>query len=87
MLRQQVKPDHRVHGIVEGKNWVPNGTRSPVIKAFGPLLNMGSNSYSRLFQNALAHQSTYIRGIGRFRQAHPKLSGVSSHLTLHLQIS
>lgn len=25
MLRQQMKPDHRVHGIVQGKNWSPNG--------------------------------------------------------------
>ena len=24
-LRQQIKPDERVHGIMEGKNWVPNG--------------------------------------------------------------
>lgn len=23
-LRQQIKPDHRVHGVVEGKNWQPN---------------------------------------------------------------
>lgn len=25
VLRQQIKPDHRVHGIIEGKNWTPNG--------------------------------------------------------------
>lgn len=25
VLRQQIKPDHRVHGTVEGKNWQPNG--------------------------------------------------------------
>jgi amidohydrolase len=24
VLRQQIKPDHRVHGIVEGKDWAPN---------------------------------------------------------------
>lgn len=24
MLRQQMKPDHRVHGVVQGKDWVPN---------------------------------------------------------------
>ncbi|KAF9651736.1 hypothetical protein BDM02DRAFT_3154125 [Thelephora ganbajun] len=24
VLRQQMKPDHRVHGIVEGKDWAPN---------------------------------------------------------------
>ncbi|KAF8159514.1 hypothetical protein B0H34DRAFT_782235 [Crassisporium funariophilum] len=24
MLRQQMKPDHRVHGIVQGKDWQPN---------------------------------------------------------------
>lgn len=24
VLRQQIKPDSRVHGIVEGKNWAPN---------------------------------------------------------------
>lgn len=25
VLRQQVRPDHRVHGVVYGKNWVANG--------------------------------------------------------------
>ena len=25
VLRQQMKPDHRVHGVVHGKNWQPNG--------------------------------------------------------------
>lgn len=25
MLRQQIKPTHRVHGIVSGKDWAPNG--------------------------------------------------------------
>jgi metal-dependent amidase/aminoacylase/carboxypeptidase family protein len=24
VLRQQIKPTHRVHGIVEGKEWAPN---------------------------------------------------------------
>lgn len=24
-LRQQIKPDHRVHGVVHGKHWQPNG--------------------------------------------------------------
>ena len=24
-LRQQMKPDCRVHGIIHGKNWHPNG--------------------------------------------------------------
>lgn len=24
-LRQQLKTTHRVHGIIEGKDWVPNG--------------------------------------------------------------
>jgi len=24
VLRQQIKPDHRVHGIIEGKNWAAN---------------------------------------------------------------
>ncbi|KZW01186.1 hypothetical protein EXIGLDRAFT_666461 [Exidia glandulosa HHB12029] len=24
VLRQQIKPDHRIHGIIEGKNWAPN---------------------------------------------------------------
>lgn len=26
VLRQQIKPTHRVHGIVEGKNWSPGGS-------------------------------------------------------------
>lgn len=26
VLRQQIKPDHRVHGIVSGKDWAPNST-------------------------------------------------------------
>ena len=25
VLRQQIKPDHRVHGIVVGREWTPNG--------------------------------------------------------------
>ena len=25
-LRQQIKPTHRVHGIIEGRNWASNGT-------------------------------------------------------------
>ena len=25
VLRQQIKPDHRVHGILEGREWAPNG--------------------------------------------------------------
>ncbi|KAF9454268.1 amidohydrolase [Macrolepiota fuliginosa MF-IS2] len=24
VLRQQMKPDHRVHGVIQGTNWVPN---------------------------------------------------------------
>lgn len=24
VLRQQIKPDHRVHGVIEGKDWAPN---------------------------------------------------------------
>jgi hypothetical protein len=24
VLRQQMKPDHRVHGALQGVNWVPN---------------------------------------------------------------
>lgn len=24
ILRQQIKPDHRVHGVVDGKDWAPN---------------------------------------------------------------
>ena len=24
-LRQQIKPDHRVNGIVVGRDWAPNG--------------------------------------------------------------
>jgi metal-dependent amidase/aminoacylase/carboxypeptidase family protein len=27
-LRQQIRPDERVHGIMEGKNWVPNSVFS-----------------------------------------------------------
>jgi hypothetical protein len=26
VLRQQVKPTHRIHGIFMGKDWAPNGT-------------------------------------------------------------
>jgi hypothetical protein len=29
-LRQQIKPDHRVHGVVHGKNWQPNGKISHI---------------------------------------------------------
>lgn len=35
MLRQQIKPDHRVHGIIEGNNWLANGTQAPSYHALG----------------------------------------------------
>ena len=25
VLRQQIRPECRVHGIIEGRNWEPNG--------------------------------------------------------------
>ena len=28
VLRQQMRPDQRVHGIVEGKDWAPNSKLS-----------------------------------------------------------
>lgn len=28
MLRQQIRPDHRVHGVVEGKHWQANGNNT-----------------------------------------------------------
>jgi len=39
MLRQQMKPDHRVHGVVEGKNWAANGVcsfeiRNDIVRRF-----------------------------------------------------
>jgi metal-dependent amidase/aminoacylase/carboxypeptidase family protein len=37
-LRQQLRPDERVHGIVEGKNWVPNGAFGD-LSILNPLLN------------------------------------------------
>ena len=27
VLRQQLHPTHRVHGIIEGKDWAPNSTQ------------------------------------------------------------
>ena len=30
VLRQQLKPSHRVHGIFEGKDWAPNSTCFPL---------------------------------------------------------
>ena len=27
MLRQQIKPSHRVHGTLKGKDWAANGAR------------------------------------------------------------
>jgi hypothetical protein len=30
LLRQQIKPTHRVHGIFEGKDWAPN-SKTPTI--------------------------------------------------------
>ena len=45
-LRQQIKPDHRVHGVIEGKDWAPNGTRD-IIEARGFLCKLISPlSYS-----------------------------------------
>ena len=38
-LRQQLKPDERVHGIMEGKNWAPNGV-------FWGCLELGISTYS-----------------------------------------
>ena len=38
-LRQQIRPDERVHGIMEGKNWAPNGV-------FGGFLELRSSTYS-----------------------------------------
>jgi metal-dependent amidase/aminoacylase/carboxypeptidase family protein len=28
VLRQQVKPTHRIHGIISGRDWAPNGMSS-----------------------------------------------------------
>lgn len=34
-MRQQIKPTHRIHGIIEGKDWAPNSksTTSPALKS------------------------------------------------------
>lgn len=39
-LRQQIRPDERVHGIMEGKNWAPNGE-------FRDYLELGFSTYTR----------------------------------------
>lgn len=31
LLRQQIKPTHRVHGVFGGKDWAPNGPYNPSI--------------------------------------------------------
>jgi len=36
-LRQQIRPDERVHGIMEGKNWAPNGVFRGIPKLAFPL--------------------------------------------------
>lgn len=41
VLRQQIRPDHRVHGIVEGRNWAPNSKQSNLrlsLDAYSPQL-------------------------------------------------
>jgi metal-dependent amidase/aminoacylase/carboxypeptidase family protein len=39
VLRQQLKPDHRVHGIVEGKTWAPNGLLLFEMLTLFPVIN------------------------------------------------
>ena len=36
LLRQQVKPSHRIHGVFHGKDWTPNSTHSTCILSFTP---------------------------------------------------
>lgn len=56
VLRQQIKPDHRVHGIIEGKNWAPNGTVDAISKAASFKVKFPP-SYSRLCQVAIHRPS------------------------------
>jgi hypothetical protein len=32
LLRQQIKPDQRIHGIIQGKDWSPNGEIESTIR-------------------------------------------------------
>jgi len=58
VLRQQIKPDHRVHGVVEGKHWQPNGTHFK-LGLLLPLIEF-LFSDSGLCENDLAGTSTNL---------------------------
>lgn len=45
MLRQQVKPTHRIHGIFEGKDWAPNGSSASARPCFAGVLILYQQSY------------------------------------------
>lgn len=51
MLRQQVKPTHRIHGIFEGKDWAAN---SKTINQGYELQLMIERSYPRLRKDVVS---------------------------------
>lgn len=60
MLRQQVKPTHRLHGIFEGKDWAPNG-QSAVPYVIGAMLMPQSRaSYTGLREDDVCASSLRI---------------------------
>jgi len=30
-LRQQIRPEQRVHGVISGRDWTPNGSYPPLL--------------------------------------------------------
>ncbi len=52
LLRQQVKPSHRVHGVFEGEDWVPNSEFA--LPLYLPVKKSLSNfSHTRQCENAV----------------------------------
>jgi len=62
-LRQQVKPTHRIHGIVEGRDWAANSKRS--ILKYSSLHINTFPSYSGLCKDDLDCESANACGSGR----------------------
>ena len=67
VLRQQMHPTHRVHGIMEGKDWAPNSTH--LFHLYASLLI--HCSYPGLCQNDVDRAGTYLeRDVCAASQSH-----------------
>jgi len=80
LMRQQMKPEQRVHGIIKGKDWSPNGTSSRSLKSLTrhELIIRPDRSDPRLCDDAMAGTGAQLRGSGCTRQEGDELHGVST---------